>query len=87
MALIFFSLHETPVGPVGLRALRAARSSNQDFEFALGGYAPGANFNLVLIFEIVYNLRHPATVVWPIKTRRLAWFRKHYTLQGSQNEI
>ena len=35
--------------------------------FALGDYAPGANFNLVLIFEIVYNLFNQAAVLWRVE--------------------
>ena len=37
-------------------------AAKKNIGFALGDYAPGANFNLVLIFEIVCNLFNQAAV-------------------------
>ena len=49
------------------QALHASRVANQNLGFALGDYAPGANFNLVLISEIVYNLFNQAAVLWRVE--------------------
>ena len=49
------------------QALHASGIANQNLGFALGDHAPGANFNLVLIFEIVYNLFNQAAVLWRVE--------------------
>ena len=46
---------------------QASTGRKGEFGFALGDYAPGANFNLVLIFEIVYNLFNQAAVLWRVE--------------------